>query len=88
MKKLNCDCNLTVGLEAVLQVAVGAHVMLRRNIETSTGLVNGAMATVISITAHHIAVQFDNAPEAYHMEKVKSKCDVMKRFIFSGSSFH
>ena len=28
MQKLNSDCNLTVGLEAVLRVAVGAHVML------------------------------------------------------------
>ena len=44
MKKLNTDCNLTAGLEAVLQVAVGARVMLRRNIDTSIGLVNGALA--------------------------------------------
>ena len=29
MKRLNHDCNLTAGLEAVLQVAVGARVMLR-----------------------------------------------------------
>ena len=60
MKKLNIDCNLTAGLEAVLQVAVGAHVMLRRIIDTSTWLVNGALCTVISIKAHHIGVQFDN----------------------------
>ena len=43
MKRLNHDCNLTAGLEAVLQVAVGAHVMLCRNIHTSKGLVNGAV---------------------------------------------
>ena len=29
MQKLNSDCNLTAGLEAVLRVAVGARVMLR-----------------------------------------------------------
>ena len=45
MKKLNRGCNLTAGLEAVLQVAVGARVMLRRNIDTGIGLVNGAVGT-------------------------------------------
>ena len=83
MKKLNRDCNLTAGLEAVLQVAVGARVMLRRNIDTSKGLVNRAVGTVISIKAHHIAVQFDNVPEAYQVEKVKSRFVVMKKiYVF------
>ena len=48
MKKLNTDCNLTAGLEAVLQVAVGAHIMHHRNIDTSVGLVSGALGTVVS----------------------------------------
>ena len=42
LQKLNLDCNLTAGLEAVLNLAVGARVMLRRNINTMEGLVNGA----------------------------------------------
>ena len=46
---MNSDCNLTAGLEVVLQVAVGARVMLRRNIDVSSGLVNGAVGTVIAI---------------------------------------
>ena len=80
MKKLNRDCNLTAGLEAVLQVAVGA---LCRNVDTSKGLVNGAVGTVISIKAHHIAVRFDNVPEAYQVEKVKSRFVVMKKiYVF------
>ena len=62
MKRLNSDYNLTAGLKAVLPVAVGARVMLRRNIDNSKGLVNGAIGTVISIKAHHIGVQFDNIP--------------------------
>ena len=47
MKKLNSDCNLTAGLQAVVQLAVAAHVMLRRNIDTNIGLVNGAVGTVV-----------------------------------------
>ena len=38
MKKFNTDCNLTASLEAILQIVVGAHVMLRRNIDTRNGL--------------------------------------------------
>ena len=80
---LNSDCNLTAGLEAVLEIAVGARVMLRRNIDTSRGLVNGAVGTVISIKAHHIEVQFDNVYQVY---KVKSKFVIL--CTFSENSFH
>ena len=45
----NGDCNLTAGLEAVLCLAVGARVMLRRNLDTKSGLVNGAIGTVTTV---------------------------------------
>ena len=62
-EKLNTDCNLTGRLEAMLKVAVGARVMLCRNIYTSSGLVNRALGTVTAIKTHHIAVQFDGRQE-------------------------
>ena len=43
LQKLNLGCNLTAGLEAVLKLAVGARVMLRRNFSTMEGLVKGAL---------------------------------------------
>ena len=49
LDKLNSDCNKTAGLEAKLSLAVGARVMLRRNLDTKSGLVNGAMGNVLSI---------------------------------------
>ena len=79
LKKMNSDCNLTAGLEAVLQVAVWARVMLRRNIDVSSGLVNGAVGTVIAIKAHHITVQFDGRPEPHNVERVRSKFMLLKK---------
>ena len=86
MEKLNNDCNLTAGLDAVLKVAVGARVMLRRNIDTGSGLVSGALGTVISIKAHHITVQFDGMTQPYPVERVKGRFVVM--CLFSGKSSH
>ena len=69
----NTDCNLTAGL---LKIAVGARVMLRRNIDMRSGLVNGAVGT---IKAHHISVQFDGMQYPYDVERVKSKFMTMKK---------
>ena len=80
LDKLNSDCNMTAGLEAKLSLAVGARVMLRRNIDTKAGLVNGAIGTVLAITARHVTVQFDHISTPYNVEMVKSRFMVMKNF--------
>ena len=68
LEKLNSDCNMTAGLEAKLLLAVGARVMLRRNIDTKVGLVNGAIGTVLSIALHHVTVQFDHMSKPHNVE--------------------
>ena len=78
--KLNSDCNKTAGLEAKLSLAVGARVMLRRNLDTKSGLVNGAMGTVMCITSQHVTVQFDHTTQPYNIEMVKSRFIVMKNY--------
>ena len=87
LEKLNNDCNLTAGLEAKLTLAVGARVMLRRNIDTNAGLVNGAIGTVLSIRTDHVSVQFDHISEPYDVEKVKSRFMVMKNYYVYRKQF-
>ena len=87
LSRLNKDCNMTAGLEAVLRLAVGARVMLRRNIDTERGLVNGALGTVISVSAQCVKVKFDQSGESYEIEKVRSKFQVMKKFYVYRKQF-
>ena len=63
----------------MLHIAVGARVMLRRNTNTSLGLVNDALGTVVAIGAHKVTVKFDHMSTEYEVEKVKSKFLVMRR---------
>uniref|UniRef100_A0A1X7VAN6 DNA helicase Pif1-like 2B domain-containing protein n=1 Tax=Amphimedon queenslandica TaxID=400682 RepID=A0A1X7VAN6_AMPQE len=47
LDKLKDQPSTTTGLETVLSLAVGCRVMLRRNIDVTVGLVNGAIGTVM-----------------------------------------
>lgn len=78
---------MTAGLEAELTVAVGARVMLRRNIDTKHGLVNGSIGTITAITSQRITVKFDHITEPYPIERVKSKFMLMKSFFIYRKQF-
>ena len=88
LEKLNPDCNMTLGLEANLSLAVGTRVMLRRNIDKQTGLVNGAIGTVLSISVNCVTVQFDYISEPYDVKMVRSRFVVMKTSMYTENSFH
>ena len=61
--------------------------MLRRNIDTTTGLVNGAVGTVLSIKAHSIVVQFYGKHDPHSLERVKSKFMLLKKFYVHHKQF-
>ena len=87
LEKLNKDCNMTAGLEAKLNLAVGARVMLRRNSNTKAGLVNGAIGTVTNINMTYVQVKFDKVDAPYEVERVKSRFMVMKNFFLYRKQF-
>ena len=58
--------------------------MLRRNIDTKAGLVNGVIGTILTITACHVTVQFDHISTPCNVEMVKSSHET---FMCIESSF-
>ena len=87
LEKLNNDSNLTAGLEAELTLAVGACVMLRRNIDTKQGLVNGAIGTVRSVSSHKLIIKFDRMDDPCPIEMVRGKFLLQKSFFVYRKQF-
>ena len=87
LKRLNKDCNLTAELESELHIAVGVRVMLQRNLDTSTGLVNRSLGTVVSFTTQCIVVQFDKMAETMPIQRIKGQFMVKKNFYVTRQQF-
>jgi len=87
LEKLNKDCSNTAGLEAVLKVAIGARVMLRRNIDVKGGLANGAIGTVVQIHPTRISIKFDHLSEPCDINKVSGKFLVVKNCYVQRTQF-
>ena len=61
--------------------------MLRRNVDVKSGLVNGAIGTVVAISPTHIAVEFDHLTDTRDIKQVRGKFIVMKNYYVYCTQF-
>uniref|UniRef100_A0A1X7VDH8 ATP-dependent DNA helicase n=2 Tax=Amphimedon queenslandica TaxID=400682 RepID=A0A1X7VDH8_AMPQE len=87
LEKLKDQPSKTAGLETVLSLAVGCRVMLRRNIDVTVGLVNGAIGTVMGIYATRISIKFDHIDVPCDIERVTSRFMLSKNLYILRKQF-
>ena len=84
--KYSDDCTNTVGLEKEIIIKIGSKVMLRRNINVTLGLVNGAIGNVMSAkysinqanAVESIMIQFGD-DKLHQLTRVKSKFQILDK---------
>lgn len=93
------DENEQCAIERVITIKIGARVKIKRNIGVTTGLVNGSLATIVSITKtgnngeiDTVEIRLDSDKKQYSIKRMDFKfialenvCVVRKQFPFSCS---
>ena len=77
------DSRKTANLEKKLLLCKGVRIMLRKNLDTANGLVNGSMGTVVgfvraagSETVTQVSVQFDDVPGVVNISRDSGKVQI------------
>ncbi|XP_074111642.1 uncharacterized protein LOC141535587 [Cotesia typhae] len=85
LNKIEDNASQSAGLAKTITIKIGAKVMLRRNIDVTLGLVNGAIGTVKSVSksidgSEIKAINIDfGADTEYAIEKIKVKFQLFER---------
>ncbi|KAG8173514.1 hypothetical protein JTE90_022464 [Oedothorax gibbosus] len=94
LKKLKAyeeDNSRTAGLDKKIEVKKGAKIMLRRNIDVTLGLVNGAIGTIINFvkdaSGQVAAIDVQFTSEMRRIEPVISKFEVLSKIYVSRKQF-
>jgi ATP-dependent exoDNAse (exonuclease V) alpha subunit len=92
--KIEDDVTRTAGLEKMLQICVGARVMLKRNKDVELGLVNGSVVTVDSFmskdnakTIDYVCVKFDKIDSVIKIGRESSSFEVLKGIYYTRKQF-
>lgn len=95
LKAKKLKISQTAGLEEVLNIGINSRVMLRRNLDVSKGLCNGAIGTVTNLIYDHfnkliiryITVKFDNCDVEYNIERIVADYEKQRNIYVSRSQF-
>jgi len=85
-------CRKTAGLEEEINIGVGTRVMLRRNLDVSIGLVNGALGTVTGLKGvtnliTKVTVKFDDISAPVDIERIEADYEYSKNIYVTRSMF-
>ena len=94
LAKFSEDSTQTAGLENVIVIKIGCKVMLRRNIDITMGLVNGAIGTIHSVQRcidqpsklDTITIMFNNNQQ-HCLKRVTTKFEVLDKAYVIRSQF-
>ena len=94
LAKYSEDSTHTAGLENTITIKVGCKVMLRRNIDVTLGLVNGAIGTIRNVQrcidhankVDTVTIMFSNNQE-HHLKRVTTKFEVFDKVYVIRSQF-